>query len=40
MSLKPGDLIGEKYFIIRKLGQGSFGIIYQGKHFLKSNDYS
>ena len=28
MKLKQGDLLGDKYQIIKKIGAGSFGTIY------------
>jgi hypothetical protein len=32
MKFKKNDEIGEKYIVIRKIGSGSFGIIYLGKY--------
>jgi len=31
MKFSPGDKIGEKYVILKKIGAGSFGTIYLGK---------
>jgi len=31
MTFKPGDTIGDKYKIIKKIGAGSFGTIFIGK---------
>jgi hypothetical protein len=31
MKFKRNDIIGEKYMVIKKIGSGSFGIIYLGK---------
>ena len=31
MKIQQGDIIGEKYIIIKKIGAGSFGTIYLGK---------
>ena len=28
----PGDIIGEKYRVIKKIGAGSFGTIYLAEH--------
>ena len=32
MKFSPGDKIGEKYVIIKKIGAGSFGTIYLAEH--------
>lgn len=34
MSLDAGDIIAEKYKVIKKIGQGSFGTIYLAEHIL------
>ena len=31
-SSKRGDIIGQKYEVIKKIGAGSFGTIYLGKY--------
>jgi hypothetical protein len=33
MKFLPGDKVGEKYIIIKKIDSGSFGTIYLGKYF-------
>jgi len=32
MPLAPGDLIAQKYRLVRKLGEGAMGIVYEGLH--------
>jgi serine/threonine protein kinase len=32
MSFQPGDVIGEKYKVIKKIGAGSFGTIFLAEH--------
>jgi len=32
------ELIGRRYNIIRKLGSGSFGSVYKGKHYKNNNE--
>ena len=34
MKSKRGDIIGEEYEVIKKIGAGSFGTIYLGKFLL------
>ncbi len=32
MALAPGDLIAQKYRLVRKLGEGAMGVVYEGLH--------
>ena len=38
MKFEPGEIIRDKYVIIKLIGSGSFGTIYQGMFFYKIID--
>jgi hypothetical protein len=38
MTFNAGDIIAEKYKVIKKIGQGSFGTIYLAEHILTNRN--